>query len=410
MPVDPNQLFDDAGRLNTPPQHQPAQGLQESRIQFGRLLATLPPAERFRAMAALMHDASEGDWGPQINPQLLTELEKTRTALQSEVAELRFQLSEAEARREKAERQLETERHDNQRLDALLAEQKRQLQAAKSLLQERESRIVEFQNRLGMLEASSASRDHSNQARERELQELRDRNMHLQSKLNESQEQIGRVERYYQQQCAEKDQLIQQIRAEAVAATPRAAAAVAHAENGVIPARLWERLQASSLPLELERVQPDLQIALRVVDALEMLAGSATTLNSHLAVVVSKYLPDFPAEMRDEWRKYDERPLPSEVARALVPSTGHPRVLRTKLRRLEDWHRAVVIGHDAAFQPSAIALELSRHLKSTDQKWSEKVPIRDYLRANGPQHFADTLRVLCAGKVAAAYQNPAEGE
>jgi archaellum component FlaC len=396
MANDPGQFLDASGRINPPP----APPARDATAAFGRSLAALSPVERMRALSSVFSDLANADWGAAINPRLLSELESARSRLQGEIADLQFQLGESEARREKAERQLATEQLDNQRRDNLLNEQKKQLAAAKAAIEERDARIRDLERRLATLDAQNAQTDQTAQARAHELREWQERVQRLQERLQAAEAQAETV-RELQRQIEERDRLL----AQAGSAAAPAPASNGHA--GALPAPLLDRLKRSEFNLVAPDQAPDLEHALRAVEALEMLISTAVNVDEQLGVIVEKYLNE--NAMRESWRRYRGRPLAGDVARALDKQSGHPRVLKARLRMFEDWHRAVLFGTEMAFEPAAVAAELTRQMKTSDRGWTERDTLRDYLRNNGAADFADTLKVLRADKIAAAFQQRSDG-
>ncbi len=174
----------------------------------------------------------------------------------------------------------------------------------------------------------------------------------------------------------------------------------AGASADALLAALWRRLASAKPALADGHVQPTVQAAERLVDALIELVRFADDFDKGMRVFVGNYTKHHPS-VKVPWDVYAKRDDVYKTAQQTVaPQGGKPvGLLKMRLRFLYSWTQASMIGCDSAIE--SIASELYTHLMGPVGAGSDpNRKIKDYLRGDGHELFVQHIRELRGQKLA----------
>ena len=374
-------------------------GIRELFAPLGAALLRLQEAERYRAVAEFLLDLAERPQTAQRSPSGTDAeaLAKKLQRLSEEKAQLEDALAAARADLNHRAKQLEAEQQRAQEMERIVGDQRTRLQTAQKEVVELEGQLVAKNERLYQAE------NEIEQLRlEGQRAELKARDTSRVDTLEDGRRelivQLEELRAAYEQLRTDKDAAIEQLKAEL--ATARASAG---GGGEAILATLWERLARAKPPLARGGLQPTVQAAERLFDALLELCRFVNDFDQAMRPFLTSFVRYNPALARP-WDVYARSPGLHDVVREVIDvEHGKPAgVLKMRLIGLQRWTMAAIIGADTAIE--SIAHELEQQLRgAVGMEADPNRRLRDYIRDDGHHLFHQQIRELRGQRLAEAY-------
>lgn len=166
---------------------------------------------------------------------------------------------------------------------------------------------------------------------------------------------------------------------------------------------LWQRLATAQPPLAPGTAVPNDKAAERLFDALIELTRFAHEFDQSMRIFLARYTKHNPA-IKTPWEayaKFDD--VLKTVQQTIAVAGGRPvGVLKMRLSALKKWTVAAMIGCDSVLESAGSQLE--QQLRGPLGLGSDpNALIRNYLKQDGHQLFADAVREMRSEKIAEAY-------
>ena len=387
------------GPSETPASGDPIRPLRDA-------LAGADESSRYRLLAALLSelaDVKAGDPRPGTASQVEALSKKTR-ALTEQKASLDDKYKAAQADLDRRTTQLEAEQKRGHELERINEEQRARLDALQKQVADIEAQLVAKN-----AELHKAHAEHDKLLLQVQRAELeRDDHSKL-DRVTASKRQLSKeaeaLRSEMEQLRADKDEQIARLNTELVQARTQDAGTVD------IPfSELWARLGAAKPPLADGNVEPNLQCALRLVDAFIELVRFVDDFDKLIRPFLSKYTKHHPP-VKVPWEVYARRDDPlTTVRQALAPVGGKPiGVVRATLRGLYAWMEAAMVAGDVAIERTASEL----HSMATGPASAGSDPnrtIKEFIRDDGHELLLQRIRELRARMMEETFRSAGRGK
>lgn len=357
------------------------------------MLSSVAEAERRALIAALTAEFAAGvpksDAGEAL-ARKLQQVEKERAEIQDELALARADLV-------RTQKQLEAEQSRAAELQRVAESSRSRGQASDKELAALEAKIVELNGALHQAEVKNEQLTLALQRAElhggdtSKTDALQDRLIALQKNLEREQAEREQLRK-------DKDERIAQFEAQLKSALAQQGGG----EEKALKA-LWERLGRSKPALVDGHLTPNVQSFERLVDAFQEFVRFVDDFDKGMGVFLGRYTK-YHASVKVPWEAYTKSDdITTMVQRMLAPQGGRPvGPVKMRLRLLYSWVHAAMVGCDSALE--SLESELNAHLMGPLGAGGDaNRKVRDYVKAEGPELFAQHIRELRSMRLAETY-------
>lgn len=365
-----------------------------------KVLFGLPPGERLPAVVRLLEGIAAEDRAAAAAAQAAEELRRKFTALQDETAQLRLQLAESQS--------------EQSRLAARLKGEEEAARTVQNSLQQTRTQLAEAQKRVTDRDAEIEALRRDAEAAQRKVDEAR---LTAAQSAGGAAAQEGRVAEL-QRRVIELQQAATAREAEFATqlAEARGAAGAAR-ETGAgfdasgVPVWLATRIRDMKIKPVLETESVDQPIVVRLVNLFELMADAASNVNELVCYVMRRRVEDLP-QFKEQCQAYlnpSAPPLGDLIRNAMSPKAGAERIVQQRLRVMQQWLRAALIGTDAVLDGDFVYKTLREFLTDRQREWRTATLAKFATELNGPALIARELAQHRGKKIAETFESMTKG-
>ncbi|MGE3180206.1 MAG: hypothetical protein AB7N71_01135 [Phycisphaerae bacterium] len=367
-----------------------ARGTTEIAAALAGTLAALSPADRWTTLARLADQLAAGAAAPQKESDQeaalrtrLREAEERLATQHDELASLRSDLSHAQ-------KELAISKDRVAELDELRKRNAEKLVQAGETLRAREATIVAHEDALEKLQFTiddlrTAAPAAANSDLEPVVEKLRSEHSALQR-------EYGDFKNHHEEIVARMREELNDARSNPTAKT--AAGAVTSTDFSEV----LKHFKDSPLGIVLPGEEADAGTVLSALIVLEMLVETTESVDHSMRAIMEHYAPN-DESLKSPWQTYGRQTIREGVRATFGARGAHPKLLKLRLRKLNEWLNALIFGSDMCYSPEELSRSLRLHLTGPGRNWNDRTRIREYVDVDGPLHFAEEMRRLRAKKI-----------